>query len=113
MQKSETQNNRREIAPDIFTLYDNEDLKDLYVVIDRSGTVLASTGKENLNGGIFQTGENLLTIETNLLKTAVSGETAADKLVERIGNLRFCGFINQRRSGKTGESSSARIAGSD
>lgn len=89
IQKSETQNNRREIAPEIFNLYDNEDLKDFYVVIDRSGAVLASTGKENLNGSIFQTGENLLTIETNLLKKAVSGETAADKLVERIGNLRI------------------------
>ena len=89
MQKSETQNNRREIAPDIFTLYDSEELKDFYAVIDRSGTVLAATGKTNLNKDIYQTGESLLAVEINLLKTAVSGEAIAGNLIGRDGDLRI------------------------
>ena len=90
LREQEAQNRRREIASDIFTLYERYDASDYLAVVDSSGVILASSRGENLNNAIPQSNENLSAVDSRLLKMALMANASdAPNIVGRDGDLRI------------------------
>ena len=90
LRERETENRRREIAPDIYTVYEKYDAGDFSMVVDQSGAVLAASGETNsLNKMNFQADTRLRPIDSMLIKTVLAGASDARAIVQPDGDLRI------------------------
>jgi NarL family two-component system sensor histidine kinase LiaS len=89
LSKQETENRRREIAPDIYTVYEKYDARDFSMVVDRSGAVVAASGEGDLNEKNFQTDKRLRPIDSTLIKTVLAGASDSRAIAQPDGDLRI------------------------
>lgn len=88
--EQETQNRRRKVAPNFYTLYERYAAQDFLAIVDADGRVLAASGESRWNGANFQADERLRPVGSELLKTALAGAAGdSQKLVARDGDLRI------------------------
>lgn len=90
LQEQEIQNRRREIAPDIYTVYDRHAAQDFLAVFDQSGAALAINDGNGLPASDLTLNQNQLPpVESGLLEKALSNPNDAQNPVAPEGYLRI------------------------